>query len=174
MCPHTTICVLILLYVSSNYYMCPHPTMCPHTTIVSSYYTYSMTAHLVAQIFGAKRQPSAKGHLPKKKNQIFRRKRMPSDKGRAGFFRKKRKNCRRWSCPIHHSTIYVSSNYVSSVYICPHTTKYMSSYYTWTKACPSTNYTILTKPIPVTNYDTRTKPIPLSTDYAVPAPAVTN
>ena len=140
------ICVLILLYVSSNYYMCPHPTMCPHTTmcpqttIVSSYYTYSMIAHLVAQIFGAKRQPSAKGHLPRKKNQIFRRKLMPSDKGRAGVFRKKRKKSRRWSCLIHHSTIYVyiyiciyicphtiyvSSNYVSCVYICPHTTKYV-------------------------------------------------
>ena len=49
MCPHTTICVLIL-HVSSYYYMCPrekkvrnyvcpHTTMCPHTTIyVSSYY----------------------------------------------------------------------------------------------------------------------------------------
>ena len=126
MCHHTTI------YVSSNYYMCPHPTMCPHTTIVSSYYTYSMTAHLVAQIFGAKRQPSAKGHLPRKKNQIFRRKLMPSDKGRAGVFRKKRKKSRRWSCLIHHSTIYVYI-YMSSYYICVLKLRvlciHMSSYY---------------------------------------------
>ena len=51
MCPHTTICVLILpyvcphasimcpdspimLYVSSYFCMCPHTPMCPHTTIL--------------------------------------------------------------------------------------------------------------------------------------------
>jgi hypothetical protein len=28
MCPHTTICVLILLYLSSCYCMCPHTTIC--------------------------------------------------------------------------------------------------------------------------------------------------
>jgi len=44
-CPHTTVCVLILLYVSSYHFMCPHTTMCPHITIgvlillyVSSYH----------------------------------------------------------------------------------------------------------------------------------------
>ena len=41
MCPHTTICVLMLLFVSSYYYICVliRLHMCPHTTIyVSSYY----------------------------------------------------------------------------------------------------------------------------------------
>jgi hypothetical protein len=51
MCPHTTICVLILLYVSSYYYMCPH-TMCPHTTIcVSSYYYMCLHTNLCASSY---------------------------------------------------------------------------------------------------------------------------
>jgi hypothetical protein len=58
-CPHTTIhasaccyvCVLMLLYVSSYYYMCPHTamcphaTMCPHTTVCVSAYYYYMCPH---------------------------------------------------------------------------------------------------------------------------------
>jgi hypothetical protein len=65
MCPHTTIYVssycyvfvLILLYVSSYCYMCPHSTMCPHTTVltplcvlilqcVSSYYYVLILQHM--------------------------------------------------------------------------------------------------------------------------------
>jgi hypothetical protein len=48
MCPHTAVCVLILLYVSSYCYMCPHTAiyvssycyMCPHTALflASSYW----------------------------------------------------------------------------------------------------------------------------------------
>ena len=42
MCPHTTICVLILLHVSAYYYMCPH------TIYVSSWYSVVSTKILVS------------------------------------------------------------------------------------------------------------------------------
>jgi hypothetical protein len=103
MCPHTTICVLILLYVSSyccyicvlNYYMCPHTAaiyvssyyyMCPHTAAiyVSSYYYINLTMCALILLY---------------------------------------------ICP--DNTIYVSSDYFyvsSCYYMCPHTSIYVSLY----------------------------------------------
>ena len=46
MCPHTTMCVCILLNVSSYYYLCSHTTIC-----VSSYYSVSLLILLYLCLF---------------------------------------------------------------------------------------------------------------------------
>jgi hypothetical protein len=49
MCPHTTICVLILLHVSAYYYMCPHTIyVSSWYCVVSSWYSVVSTKILVS------------------------------------------------------------------------------------------------------------------------------
>jgi hypothetical protein len=60
MCPHTTICVLILLsmcphtpiYVSSRSYLCVLTSMCTHTIHVSSYYMCLILLQYVSSHYG--------------------------------------------------------------------------------------------------------------------------
>jgi hypothetical protein len=55
MCPHTTICVLRLLYVSAYYFMCRHTTLCVGVLLYVSAYARSVLQEAAAGIFKKKK-----------------------------------------------------------------------------------------------------------------------